>query len=99
MNELIQSLDYIRGLFNQHTVVNGQYAGRKNTIEVDDDLRIFIDKTLIPTMTVLKQQENKDAAFERALDGLQHMAKVVNEQTDAVAIVNTHSFRKAYYGY
>lgn len=99
MDKLIQSLDYIRGLFNQHTVVNGQYAGRKNTIEVDDDLRIFIDRTLIPTMTVLKQQENKDAAFERALDGLQHMAKVVNEQTDAVAIVNVHSFRKAYYGY
>ena len=98
MNELIQSLDYIRGLFNQHTVVNGQYAGRKNTIEVDDDLRIFIDKTLIPAMTVLNQQEAKDAAFERALDGLQHMAKVINEQTDAVAIVNTHSFRKAYYG-
>ena len=99
MEELIQSLDYIRGLFNQHTVVNGQYAGRKNIIEIDDDLRKFIDKTLIPTITVLKQQENKDAAFERALDGLQHMAKVVNEQTDAVAIVNTHSFRKAYYGY
>lgn len=99
MNELIQSLDYIRGLFNQHTVVNGQYAGRKNTIEVDDNLRQFIDNTLIPVMNVLKQQEDKDAAFERALDGLQHMAKVVNEQTDAVAIVNTHSFRKAYYGY
>ena len=99
MNELIQSLDYIRGLFNQHTVVNGQYAGRKNTIEVDDNLRQFIDNTLIPVMNVLKQQEDKDAAFERALDGLQHMAKVVNEQTDAVAIVNVHSFRKAYYGY
>ena len=98
MEELIQSLDYIRGLFNQHTVVNGQYAGRKNTIEVDDDLRIFIDKTLIPTMAVLKQQEDKDAAFEKALDGIQHLAKVVNEQTDTVAIVNIHSFRKAYYG-
>ena len=99
MNELIQSLDYIRGLFNQHTVVNGQYAGRKNTIEVDDNLRQFIDKTLIPVMTVLKQQEDKDAAFEKALDGLQHMAKIVNEQTDAVAIVNVNSFRKVYYGY
>ena len=98
MDNLIQSLDYIRGLFNQHTVVNGQYVGRKNTIEVDDELRTFIDKTLIPVMTVLKQQEDKDAAFEKALDGLQHMAKVVNEQTDAVAIVNIHSFRKAYYG-
>ena len=99
MDKLIQSLDYIRGLFNQHTVVNGQYAGRKNTIEVDDDLRKFIDKTLIPVMTVLKQPEAKDEAFERALDGLQHMAKIVNEQTDAVAIVNTHSFKQAYYGY
>ena len=94
MEKLIQSLDYIRGLFNQHTVVNGQYAGRKNTIEVDDDLRQFIDNTLIPVMKVLKQQEDKDVAFEKALDGLQHMAKIVNEQTDAVAIVNTHSFRK-----
>lgn len=98
MEKLIQSLDYIRGLFNQHTVVNGQYAGRKNTIEVDDDLRKFIDDTLIPTMAVLKQQEDKDAAFEAALQCIQHLAKVVNEQTDSIAIVNIQSFKEGYYG-
>ena len=78
MEQLIQSIDYIRGLFNQHTLVNGQYAGRKNTIEVDDNLRQFIDKTLIPVMTVLKQQEDKDAAFEKALDGL--FVKIAEEE-------------------
>lgn len=98
MDKLIQSLDYIRGLFNQHTVVNGQYAGRKNTIEVDDDLRQFIDNTLIPVMKVLKQQEDKDAAFEGALECIQHLTKVVNEQTDNIAVVNIKSFRDGYYG-
>lgn len=98
MEKLIQSLDYIRGLFNQHTVVNGQYAGRKNTIEVDDDLRKFIDDTLIPTMAVLKQQEDKDAAFEGSLECIQHLVKIVNEQTDTLAAVNIKSFRDGYYG-
>lgn len=98
MEKLIQSLDYIRSLFNQHTLVNGQYVGRKNTIEVDDNLRQFIDNTLIPVMKVLKQQENKDAAFEGALECIQHLAKVVNEQTDSIAIVNSQSFKEGYYG-
>ena len=98
MEQLIQSLDYIRGLFNQHTLVNGQYAGRKNTIEVDDNLRQFIDNTLIPVMNVLKQQEDKDAAFEGALECIQHLTKVVNEQTDNIAVVNIKSFRDGYYG-
>ena len=98
MEQLIQSLDYIRGLFNQHTLVNGQYAGRKNTIEVDDNLRQFIDNTLIPVMNVLKQQEDKDAAFEGALECIQHLTKVVNEQTDNIAVVNIQSFKSGYYG-
>ena len=98
MEKLIQSLDYIRGLFNQHKVVNGQYAGRKNTIEVDDDLRKFIDNTLIPTMAVLNQQEQKDAVFEGALECIQHLAKVVNDQTDNLVVVNTKSVRDGYYG-
>lgn len=98
MEKLIQSLDYIRGLFNQHTLVNGQYAGRKNTIEVDDNLRQFIDNTLIPVMKVLKQQEDKDAAFEGALECIQHLTKVVNEQTDNLAVVNIQSFKDGYYG-
>ena len=98
MEKLIQSLDYIRGLFNQHTLVNGQYAGRKNTIEVDDNLRQFIDNTLIPVMKVLKQQEDKDAAFEGALECIQHLVKIVNEQTDTIAAVNIKSFRDGYYG-
>lgn len=98
MKELIQSLDYIRGLFNQHTVVNGHYVGPMNVINVDDNLRMFIDRTLIPVMNILKQQEAKDAAFEGALKCVQHLAKVVNEQTDSIAIVNSQSFRNGYYG-
>ena len=98
MEQLIQSLDYIRGLFNQHTLVNGQYASRKNTIEVDDNLRQFIDNILIPVMNILKQQEDKDAAFEGALECIQELTKVVNEQTNNIAAVNIKSFRDGYYG-
>ena len=98
MEQLIQSLDYIRGLFNQHTLVNGQYVGRKNTIEVDDNLRQFIDNTLIPVMKVLKQQEDKDAAFEGSLECIQHLVKTVNEQTNTLAVVNIQSFKDGYYG-
>lgn len=99
MKQLAFELDYIAGLFNQHQLVNGQYAGRIETITVTDDMRNAVFGTIRKAISVLNQQESKDAAFEKALDGLQHMAKIVNEQTDAVAIVNTHSFRKAYYGY
>lgn len=98
MEKLIQSLDYIRGLFNQHTVVNGHYVGPINVINVDDNLRQFIDRTLIPVMNILKQQKDKDAAFEGALECIQHLTKIVNEQTDTVAIVNIQSFRDVYYG-
>ena len=84
MEKLIQSLDYIRGLFNQHTVVNGQYAGRKNTIEVDDDLRKFIDDTFIPTMAVLKQQEAKDSREEASKKAFnQHIAEIIAEKEEA----------------
>ena len=46
----------------------------------------------------LNKQDDKDAAFEGALQCIQHLAKVVNEQTDTVAIVNIQSFKDAYYG-
>lgn len=98
MNKLIQNLDYIRGLFNQHVVVNGQYAGRKNTIEVDDNLRKFIDETVVPIIVVLKQQENKDAAFEGSLECIQQLVKTVNEQTNTLVAANIKSFRDGYYG-
>lgn len=49
-------------------------------------------------MNVLKQQEDKDAAFEASLQCIQHLAKVVNEQTDSIAIVNIQSFKEGYYG-
>lgn len=99
MKQLAFELDYIAGLFNQHQLINGQYAGPITTIEVTEEMRDAVFSTVRKAIAVINQQENKDAAFERSLAGLQHMAKVVNEQTDAVAIVNTHSFRKAYYGY
>jgi len=98
MEKLIQSLDYIRGLFHQHTVVNGHYVGPINVITVDDELRQFIDNTLIPVMNILKQQENKDAAFEGSLECIQHLVRIVNEQTDTLAAVNIKSFRDGYYG-
>ena len=40
----------------------------------------------------------KDAAFEGALECIQHLTKVVNEQTDSIAIVNIQSFKDGYYG-
>lgn len=99
MKQLAFELEYIAGLFNQHQVVNGQYTGRITTIEVTDEMRNAVFGTIRKAVSVLNQQEHKDLAFERALDGLQHMAKVVNEQTDTLAIVNIHSFKKVYYGY
>jgi hypothetical protein len=42
---LSERLDYIAGLFNQSTIVNGQNVG-KTTIEVDDDLRNYVFDTL-----------------------------------------------------
>lgn len=99
MKQLAFELEYIAGLFNQHQVVNGQYTGRITTIEVTDEMRNAVFGTIRKAVSVLNQQECKDVAFERALDGLQHMAKVVNEQTDILAIVNIHSFKKVYYGY
>lgn len=98
MEKLIQSLDYIRGLFNQHTVVNGHYVGPINVINVDDNLRQFIDNTLIPVIHILKQQEDKDAAFEGSLECIQHLVKIVNEQTNTLAVVNIKSFKDGYYG-
>ena len=43
---LTERLDYIAGLFNQHTLVNGQNVGKKITIEVDDDLRNYVFDTI-----------------------------------------------------
>lgn len=98
MKQLAFELDYIAGLFNQHQLINGQYAGRITTINVTDDMRDAVFGTIRKAITVLNQQEAKDATFERALNGMQHLAEIVNEQTDSVAIINPHSFRKAYYG-
>jgi hypothetical protein len=43
---LSERLDYIAGLFNQSTLVNGQNVGKKTTIEVDDDLRNYVFDTI-----------------------------------------------------
>ena len=43
---LTERLDYIAGLFNQHTLVNGQNVGKKTTIEIDDDLRNYVFDTI-----------------------------------------------------
>jgi hypothetical protein len=62
-------LDYIRGLFNQAVYINGQYAGRKDTIEVDGSLRAFVDDVLKPIITaptichIVKFNDNKAYAF------------------------------------
>ena len=98
MKRLAFELDYIAGLFNQHQLINGQYAGHTTTIEVTDDMRNAVFSTVRKTVSVLNQQERKDAAFEGALKCVQHLAKVVNEQTDSIAIVNIQSFRDGYYG-
>lgn len=98
MKQLAFELDYIAGLFNQHQLVNGQYAGRIETIKVTDDMRNAVFGTVRKVTSILNKQDDKDAAFEGALQCIQHLAKVVNEQTDTLAVVNIQSFRKAYYG-
>ena len=98
MKQLAFELDYIAGLFNQHQLINGQYAGRVTTIEVTDDMCDAVFGTIRKAITVLNQQEHKDAAFEGALECVQHLAKIVNEQTDNLAVVNIKSFRDGYYG-
>ena len=98
MKQLAFELDYIAGLFNQHQLINGQYAGRITTIEVTDEMRDAVFGTVRKVISVLNQQEHKDAAFEGALECIQRLARVVNEQTDSVAIVNIQSFKDGYYG-
>lgn len=99
MKKLTRELDYIAGLFNQHQIINGQYAGRITTIEVTDEMRDAVFGTVRKTVSVLNQQENKDAAFEKALECIQRLAKIVNEQTDTLAVINIQSFKKVYYGH
>ena len=98
MTQLTFELDYIAGLFNQHQLINGQYAGRITTIEVTDDMRNAVFCTIRKVISVLNQQEHKDAAFEGSLECIQHLVKTVNEQTDILAAVNIKSFRDGYYG-
>ena len=98
MKQLAFELDYIAGLFNQHQLINGQYAGRITTINVTDDMRDAVFGTIRKAITVLNQQEHKDAAFEGALECIQHLAKVVNEQTNNIVVVNIQSFKDGYYG-
>ena len=98
MKQLAFELDYIAGLFNQHQLINGQYAGRITTIEVTDDMRNAVFTTVHKVISVLNHQENKDAAFEGALECIQHLVKTVNEQTNTLAAVNIKSFRDGYYG-
>ena len=98
MKQLAFELDYIAGLFNQHQLINGQYAGRITTINVTDEMRDAVFGTVRKVIAVLNQQEHKDAAFKRALECIQHLAKIVNEQTDNLAVVNIQSFKSGYYG-
>lgn len=98
MKQLAFELDYIAGLFNQHQVINGQYTGHITTIEVTDDMRNAVFGTIRKVVSVLNHQENKDAAFEGALECIQHLTKVINEQTNTLVVVNIQSFKDAYYG-
>ncbi len=98
MKQLAFELDYIAGLFNQHQLINGQYAGPITTIEVTDDMRNAVFCTVRKVISVLNHQENKDAAFEGALECIQQLVKTINEQTDIIAAVNIKSFRDGYYG-
>ena len=68
-NNTRMGLDYIRGLFNQAIYINGQCIGKKNTIEVDDNLRSFVDDVLKPLIckpticNIVKFNDNKAYAF------------------------------------
>lgn len=98
MKQLAFELDYIAGLFNQHQLINGQYAGRITTIEVTKEMREAVFGTVRKAVSVLNKQEDKDAAFEAALECIQHLTKIVNEQTNTLAVVNIQSFKDGYYG-
>lgn len=43
---LTERLDYIAGLFNQSTLVNGQNIEKKTTVEVNDNLRNYVFSTI-----------------------------------------------------
>ena len=68
-NDIRMQLDYIRGLFNQAVYINGQYVGKKDTIEVDANLRSFVDDVLKPLIAkstvchIVKFNDNKAYAF------------------------------------
>ena len=61
-------------------------------------MRDAVFGTVRKVISVLNKQKDKDAAFEGALECIQHLVKIVNEQTDTIAAVNIKSFRDGYYG-
>jgi hypothetical protein len=58
MEELINKLDYIHGIFNEYTVCNGEVIEHKNTIEITPELRTFVTDTLVQTMELLIKKNN-----------------------------------------
>lgn len=57
-----------------------------------------IDNIINEAITIIEHQEEKDAAFEAALELIGKLQTIINEQTDTLCIVNVKSFKDAYYG-
>ena len=98
MKQLAFELDYIAGLFNQHQLINGQYAGPITTIEVTEEMRNAVFCTVRKVISVLNHQEKKDAAFEAALELIGELQTIINRKTDFLCVVNVESFKDGYYG-
>lgn len=99
MKQLIKNLDYLRGLFNQRILINGQYIGRQNTIKVDDELRDLVDKTFLPIIDLLRKQEYKDAAFNASIQVLEHLQNTINSSSDVSIELDIQSLKNGYCGF
>lgn len=100
-NNTRMRLDYIRGLFNQAIYINGQYAGNKNTIEVDASLRSFVDDVLKPLIckpticNIVKFNDNKAYAFvgdKKVAEWYgKHIEEFIAEMTTQYELVEVHA--------
>lgn len=99
MKQLLENLDYIRSLFNQRILINGQCVGRQNIIKVDDKLRDFIDQTFYPIISILQKQECKDEAFNASIQLIEQLQNTINSSSDVSVELDIQSLKNGYCGF
>jgi hypothetical protein len=99
MKQLLENLDYIRSLFNQRILINGQCVGRQNIIKVDDALRDFVDQTFYPIISILQKQECKDEAFNASIQLIEHLQNMINSSSDVSVELDIQSLKNGYCGF